>query len=76
MTATLESRKKLIVQSLADLTDETLIQQIEHLIFSKIDFWDELSEKQRLSIKKGWKQLDNRERKSYNSISEQIKSRE
>ena len=73
MTATLESRKKLIVQSLADLNDETLIQQIENLIFSKIDFWDELTENQRLSIQKAWNQLDHGERKAYSAIREKYK---
>jgi hypothetical protein len=73
MTATLESRKKLIVQSLADLNDEALIQQIENLIFPKIDFWDDLTEAQRLSIQKAWNQLEDGNRIAFSEIREKYK---
>lgn len=58
MTANLEARKLSIVERLADLSDEAVLQQIENLLKPSVDFWDELSDTQRASIIKGLEQAN------------------
>ncbi len=53
MTAKLETRKLSIIEYLAELDDESILLQIENLIKPKVDFWDELSEKDKATIRKG-----------------------
>ena len=62
MNSTLESRKLNILEHLAELNDESIIQQIENLLVPSQDFWDELSEKEKELIHKGIKDLDNGDR--------------
>lgn len=65
MDANLEARKLSIVEYLVELEDEAILQQIERLLKPKVDFWEDLSDKQRQSIQRGLKQLKNGERVDY-----------
>lgn len=62
MSSDIEARKLSILEHLADLNDESIIQQIENLLKPKVDFWDELSEQDKANIKKGIQELDNGQR--------------
>lgn len=53
MTAKLETRKLSIIEYLAELDDESILLQIENLIKPKVDFWDELSEKDKETVRQG-----------------------
>ena len=53
MTATIETRKLSIIEYLAELDDESILLQIENLLKPKVDFWDELSEKDKATILQG-----------------------
>lgn len=57
MNATLEARKLSIVEYLAEVNDESIIQQIEALLKPTVDFWDELTEAQKAHILNGLEQL-------------------
>ena len=58
----LEARKLAIMEQLADNNDEAVILQIENLLKPNVDFWDELSEQEKATIKKGIQELDNGQR--------------
>jgi hypothetical protein len=58
MGATLESRKLRIVDFLAELDDESMILQIENLLFPKNNWWEEISEKEKASILRGMKDAE------------------
>ena len=64
----LELRKLSIIEYLAETDDEALIQQIEHLLKPKIDFWDDLTSNQQSSLLQGLAQLERGERRSLNSF--------
>ena len=53
MTTTIETRKLSIIEYLAELDDESILLQIENLLKPKVDFWDELSEKDKATILQG-----------------------
>jgi hypothetical protein len=57
MVATLENRKKNVLVYLADLQDESVLQQIEHLLMPTSDIWDELSDAKKDIVMVGKKQL-------------------
>jgi hypothetical protein len=57
MVTTLEKRKKNVLVFLADLQDESILQQIEHLLMPISDIWDDLSDTQKEKIMLGKKQL-------------------
>jgi len=57
MNATLEHRKRSIVNYLAETQDESVILQIENLLKPAVDIWDELSESQKATIRLGVQQL-------------------
>lgn len=68
MNATLEARKLSIIEYLAEIEDEALIQQIEALLKPSVDFWDELNEVQKASIRRGLEQLKNGQRTDYKTF--------
>jgi hypothetical protein len=68
MQSNLEARKLSIVECLVELEDEAVIQQIERLLKPKIDFWEELTEKQKESLKRGLSQLKAGNRKPYSEV--------
>jgi len=61
----IEARKLSIIEYLAELQDEGIIRQIENILKPKIDFWDELSDEQKKTIKKGIEDLDNGKRTEF-----------
>ncbi len=59
MTVSLETRKFSIIEQLVGIQDETIILQIENLVQDHpTDWWDDLTEEQQVSIRKGVQQLD------------------
>lgn len=68
MNATLEARKLSIVEHLAEVDDEYLIQQIEALLKPTVDFWDELTEVQKASILLGLEQLGKGQKAAYHTV--------
>ena len=58
MTATIETRKLSIIEYLAELDDVSILLQIENLLKPKVDFWDELSERDKSLIRQGEKDLN------------------
>ena len=54
----LELRKLSIIEYLAELQDEVVIQQIENLLKPRSDFWEELSSNEKAIIKKGIEDLN------------------
>jgi len=54
----IEARKLSIIEYLADLQDEGILQQIENLLKPRNDFWDELSDTEKSIIVKGIESLD------------------
>ena len=58
MGTTLESRKLRIVDFLAEVDDESIIFQIENLLFTRKNWWTEISEHERASILRGAKDAD------------------
>ncbi len=59
MTVSLETRKFSIIEQLVGIQDETIILQIENLVQDNpTDWWDDLTEEQQVSIRKGVQQLD------------------
>lgn len=67
MTTDLESRKLSIIEYLAEVEDESIVQQIEHILKPTIDFWDQITSTEKRSIQKGIDQLDKGERVAYDS---------
>lgn len=65
MAANLELRKLNIIEHLAGVDDESIVQQIENILHPNIDFWDQLSIVEKESIQKGIAQLDKGERVAY-----------
>ena len=57
MNASLETRKRSLIEYLAETQDESIIAQIENLLKPSIDIWDELTEKQKAAIRLGQQQL-------------------
>jgi len=68
MNATLEARKLSIIEYLAEMEDEAVIQQIEALLKPSVDFWDELTEAQKTSIQRGLEQLKSGQRIEYHTF--------
>jgi hypothetical protein len=51
--STLEARKLNILEHLAEVNDETVIHQIENLLFPKRDWWLDLNEREQKNILNG-----------------------
>lgn len=75
MNANLEARKLSIVEYLVELEDEAILQQIERLLKPKVDFWEDLSDKQRQSVQRGLKQLKNGEKVDYETFIARYKAK-
>lgn len=71
--SSIENRKLSIIEYLAELQDEGIIQQIENILKPKIDFWDELSQKEKDSIQKGIEDLDQGKRTEFKSFIDNLK---
>jgi hypothetical protein len=59
MVATLESRKLKIIDSLVALDNEDIIKIIESLLHADKDFWNQLTDQQKVLIEQSERQLDN-----------------
>lgn len=70
----LEARKLAIMEQLADNNDEAVILQIENLLKPNVDFWDELSEQEKATIKKGIQELDNGQRIDFKQFIQKYKT--
>ncbi|MCU0355862.1 MAG: hypothetical protein MUD08_19350 [Cytophagales bacterium] len=68
MNQTLEHRKLSIIESLAEVQDESIVRQIENLISPSVDFWDETPEKEQNLIKLGIEQLQDGHRMEYSAF--------
>lgn len=74
MNATsLEARKLAIMEQLAENNDEAVILQIENLLKPKVDFWDELSDQDKTTIKKGIQELDEGQRIDFKQFMDRYK---
>jgi len=73
MNATLEARKLSIVEYLAEVNDESIIQQIEALLKPTVDFWDELTVTQKTSILLGIEQLNKGKKVAYKTAISRFK---
>ncbi len=58
MNVNIESRKLSIIEHLAEVEDESVIQQIENLLKPRTDFWDELNDHEKAIIKQGLNDLE------------------
>lgn len=58
MNINIEMRKLSIIEHLAEVEDEAVIQQIENLLKPPTDFWDELNDGEKAIIKQGFKDLE------------------
>jgi len=54
----IQAKKLSLIQWLADVTDERLLNKVEDIRKEDVDFWDELTESQQLEIKQGINELD------------------
>ena len=68
MGTALESRKLRIVDFLAEIDDESLILQIENLLFPRNNWWDEISEHEKASILRGLKDADSGKKSDFNEF--------
>jgi hypothetical protein len=75
MNSNLEARKRSIVEYLVELEDVAVIEQIERLLKPKIDFWEELTDKQQESIRRGLEQLKSGQSVDYTSFIAKYKSK-
>lgn len=55
---TLQEKKLMIIERIIHSSDKSMLKEIEKVIASSGDFWDELSEEQIASIDRGIKQLN------------------
>ena len=62
---TIEARKLNAMKHLADLKNEAVLYQIENLLHSEGDFYDDLNEKEKSLIAKGIEDLDDDRKVSY-----------
>ncbi len=69
----IEARKLSIIEYLADLQDEGILQQIENLLKPRNDFWDELSDTEKSIILKGIKSLDDGKSIPFSKLIERYK---
>ncbi len=58
MNVNIESRKLSIIEYLAEVEDEAVIQQIENLLKPRTDFWDELNDREKAIIKQGLNDIE------------------
>jgi predicted transcriptional regulator len=58
MSVNIETRKLSIIEHLAEVEDEAVIQQIDNLLKPRTDFWDELNDNEKALIKQGLSDLE------------------
>ena len=73
---TVESRKRTILEYLAETQDETILLQIENLLKPSLDIWDELSDAQKTTIKKGVEALKQGKKIGYEEFMAKYRSRQ
>lgn len=76
MNASIEARKLSIIEYLAELEDENIIQQIENLLKPRVDFWDELSDREKSPIKQGLKDLEQGKRIDFQQFMKEQRNRQ
>jgi hypothetical protein len=64
----IQAKKLNIIQWLIQLKDEQLLNKIEALQEEDSDFWNTLTENQKLEIKKGLGELDAGKKHDYESV--------
>ncbi|HQU58445.1 MAG TPA: hypothetical protein PLU64_04595 [Saprospiraceae bacterium] len=73
MNLSIEERKLLIVERLAEMVDEGIILQIENLLQPRVDIWDELNDAEKEVIRKGAKYLDEGRRIPFQALLDQYR---
>ena len=73
MNLSIEERKLLIVERLAEMVDEGVILQIENLLQPRVDIWDELNDAEKEIIRKGVKDLDEGRRVPFQALLDQYR---
>lgn len=73
MSLTLEERKLLIIERLAEMEDEAIILQIENLLQPRVDIWDELNDAEKAVIRKGVKDLEEGRRIPFQALLDQYR---
>jgi uncharacterized protein YlaN (UPF0358 family) len=71
-----ETRKRAILEHLAETQDEVILLQIENLLRPSIDIWDELSDSQKASIKLGVEALKNGQKVGFEEFMAKYRSRQ
>lgn len=64
----IQSKKLDLIQWLIQLKDERLLKKVEALQAEDIDFWNELSERQKQEIKRGIAELDAGRKHEYEQV--------
>ncbi len=64
----IQARKLTLIQWLAGLTDEKLLNKVEAISKEDVDFWDELNTEQQEEIKRGAKELDEGKNHDYQKV--------
>ncbi len=75
MTASIETRKLRIIDSLVNLNDEYVIQLIEAILHSESDFWNELSEEQKARIEQSIRALEAGKGIPHESVMQEFRER-
>ena len=76
MNVNIESRKLSIIEHLAEVEDEGVIQQIENLLKPRTDFWDELSDREKAIIKQGLNDLEQGKRVDFQEFMKNRRQRQ
>jgi hypothetical protein len=71
-----ETRKRAILEYLAETQDELVLMQIENLLKPSIDIWDELSEPQKQVIIQGVEALNRGPKIGYEEFITKYRSRQ
>lgn len=64
----IQAKKLDLIQWLIQLKDERLLKKVEALQAEDIDFWNELSERQKQEIKRGIAELDAGRKHEYEQV--------
>ena len=72
---TVESRKRIILEYLAETQDEAVLLQIENLLKPGLDIWDELSDAQKTTIRKGIDALKQEKKVDYEGFIAKYRSK-
>jgi hypothetical protein len=75
MAATIEYRKLSIIDSLVGLKNERIISLIETLLKSETDFWNQLSDKQKIRIEHAISEIDAGKGLSHESVMQEFRQK-